>query len=74
MSESATRYLSLSDIAERIGVVYGTVQGYSSRGLLPDPDVLVGLGDHPIRGWSAETIDTWNANRPGPGRWKSART
>lgn len=32
---------------------------------LPPPDVLVG----PHKGWTEETIDKWNASRPGRGRW-----
>jgi len=41
---------------------------------LPEPDVIVGPinedGTIPrgtVRGWTAETIDQWNATRPGRG-------
>lgn len=53
------RYLSVAEVAERIGV-----KNASTKTLrLPEPDVLVGR----TRGWKAETIDAWNAARPGRG-------
>lgn len=53
------RYLSVAEVAERIGV-----KNASAKALrLPEPDVLVGR----TRGWKAETIDAWNAARPGRG-------
>lgn len=58
MSEP-TRYLSRAEVAERIGVAVGTLSRYR----LPEPDVLVGRA----RGWLPETIDAWNAQRPGRG-------
>lgn len=57
-----TRYLSSSEVAERIGVVPGALGRYK----LPEPDVLVGRA----RGWLPETIDEWQRNRPGRGNWK----
>lgn len=56
-------YLSRGEIAERLGVTLGTIKGYDKNGYLPEPDVKVGRNF----GWSPETIDTWNANRPGRG-------
>jgi len=53
------RYLSRAEFAERVGLAVGTLSRYN----LPDPDALVGR----TRGWLPETIDTWQANRPGRG-------
>ena len=53
------RYLSRSEFAERIGVSPGALSRYR----LPEPDALIGL----TRGWLAETVDEWQANRPGRG-------
>ena len=53
------RYLSLTEVARRLGVTKGALARYR----LPEPDVLVGS----IRGWSEQTIDEWNAARPGHG-------
>lgn len=61
------RYLGLGDFAKRIGVSEGTLRGYSAKGLLPAPDVLVGLSERAVRGWLPETIDRWQASRPGRG-------
>jgi len=52
-------YLSLKEVAARLGVVPGTLTRYR----LPEPDVMVGG----TRGWTAERIDAWNAARPGRG-------
>lgn len=53
------RYLSMTDVAERLGITKGALARYK----LPKPDVLVGRA----RGWSEKTIDAWNAARPGRG-------
>ncbi|KAB5606671.1 helix-turn-helix transcriptional regulator [Bifidobacterium jacchi] len=53
------RYLSMTDVAKRIGVTKGALARYR----LPPPDVTVGNA----RGWLPSTIDEWNANRPGHG-------
>lgn len=57
-------YLSQSDIARHLGLARGTIASYSDKGMLPEPDVIVGLGSRPIRGWKQETIDKWQAARP----------
>ncbi len=62
------QYLGLSDFAARIGVTLGTVQRYSGEGRLPEPDAYTGTGPRAVRGWLPETIDTWQAARPGRGR------
>lgn len=53
-------YLSRSEVAARIGVKPDTLGRYK----LPEPDAMIGA----TRGWLPETIDAWNANRPGRGR------
>lgn len=52
-------YLSRADVAERLGVKPDTLSRYK----LPAPDAMIGT----TRGWLAETIDEWNAARPGRG-------
>lgn len=56
-----TRYLSAAEFAERIGVVPDTLKRYK----LPEADALVGR----VRGWLPETVDAWDAGRPGRGNW-----
>ncbi|WP_037176162.1 hypothetical protein [Rhodococcus sp. UNC363MFTsu5.1] len=63
-------YLSRAQFAERIGVEPGALSRYK----LPEPDVIVGpvnedgsLPRGTTRGWLPETIDEWNAHRPGRG-------
>ena len=55
----AVRYLSRAEVAQRIGVAPSTLSRYK----LPSPDAVVG----DVRGWLPETIDAWNAARPGRG-------
>lgn len=52
-------YLGVTDVAQRLGIVKSAVSAYK----LPDPDVMIGR----TRGWLPETIDQWNAQRPGRG-------
>ena len=54
---STARYLSLKEVGERIGTSNPAARGYH----LPGPDALIGT----TRGWLPETIDAWNAARPG---------
>jgi hypothetical protein len=63
-------YLNRAQVEEHLGLAPGSV----SKIKLPPPDVVVGPvnddGTWPrgtVRGWSVETIDTWNAERPGRG-------
>jgi len=53
------RYLSLKELAARIGVQPATAANYK----LPEPDALIGE----TRGWLPKTVDAWNAARPGKG-------
>jgi len=63
-------YLSTADLAERLGVKVETVRIYKTRGTLPDPDAYV--GQSPL--WRTETIDAWQAARPGQDWRKGQRT
>ncbi len=56
-------YLSSPEVAERLGVTRGTLNRYK----LPAPDAMTGK----TRGWLPETIDAWNAARPGRGNWRA---
>ena len=53
------RYLSMTEVAQRLDITKGALARYK----LPDPDVIVGKA----RRWREETIDQWNASRPGRG-------
>ncbi|GAA1671157.1 hypothetical protein MMUR_47760 [Mycolicibacterium murale] len=53
------RYLSRTELAERIGVKPDTLGRYK----LPEPDAVIGT----TRGWLPDTVDEWNASRPGRG-------
>lgn len=46
-------------MAERLGISTAAVSAYK----LPQPDATIGR----TRGWKPETIDKWNASRPGRG-------
>lgn len=56
-------YLSRTEFAERIGVKMNTLARYK----LPEPDVIIGAIGRGTKGWLPETIDAWNAARPGSG-------
>ncbi|MBT1182098.1 hypothetical protein JS531_09100 [Bifidobacterium sp. CP2] len=56
---TTNRYLSVTEVAARIGVKNASAAGYN----LPEPDAIIGR----TRGWLPETIDEWNRNRPGRG-------
>lgn len=55
----AIRYLGRTELAERIGITLGG----TAHLRLPEPDAYIGR----TRGWLPETIDRWNAQRPGHG-------
>lgn len=64
------RYLNLAQVEEHLGLRRGAL----SKAKLPAPDALVGPVDEDgaiprgtVRGWLLETIDEWNAERPGQG-------
>ncbi|NEG89167.1 hypothetical protein [Bifidobacterium aerophilum] len=54
---NARHYLSAKQVGERLGVKN------ASAYKLPEPDAYIG----DTKGWKPETIDQWNANRPGRG-------
>lgn len=57
------RYLSLSELAERVGISVNTAKSYRAKRLLPTPDAITGT----MRGRLPGTVDQWQANRPGRG-------
>lgn len=59
------QFLSRPQVAARIGVRRETLNKYT----LPEPDAMVGG----LPGWLPETIDSWQATRPGRGNWRKAR-
>ncbi|WP_413456092.1 transcriptional regulator [Glutamicibacter sp. FR1] len=60
-------YLSLNGVANHLGISPHTAKKYADEGRLPLHDAEVGDPPRNIRGWLPETIDTWNASRPGRG-------
>lgn len=58
------RYLGKAEFARRIGL--GGPKSLDKY-KLPTADVVIGEGKRPTRGWTEETVDTWNESRPGPG-------
>ena len=64
MTTTATEYLDVKGVADRLGVDPSTVHTYRSRGGFPEPDNR--FGQSPV--WLPETIDAWKAARPGQGK------
>lgn len=62
-----TIYLSLTGLAKRAGITVNTARSYSRDGRLPEPDAIIGEGKTAKQGWLPETIDNWEAYRPGQG-------
>lgn len=60
--------VSMSEIASLIGVNVTAVRSYRSRGILPEPIAVLGVG--PI--WRRSDIIDWQASRPGKGWRKGA--
>lgn len=61
------RYLSSQGFADRIGIALSTLQRYARDGRLPEPDAAIGEPGGERYGWLPETVDTWQASRPGKG-------
>lgn len=59
--------VSMTEIAAMINVNVTAVRSYRSRGILPEPLVVLGVG--PI--WRRSDIIDWQASRPGKG-WRGA--
>ena len=62
--------MCLSEVERYLGLGRGAL----SRTKLPEPDAIIGPvnddGTIPrgtIRGWNIDTVNTWNAQRPGRG-------
>ena len=51
--------LGVKQVTERLGITSGGLLNLK----LPEPDAMIGR----TRGWLPETIDGWNAKRPGRG-------
>ena len=64
-----TTYLSRTEVAARIGVKVPTLARYN----LPAPDAVIGTTGRGTKGWLPETIDAWDAARPGSGNWGASR-
>ena len=62
-ADRVMRYLDMHAAAAHLGVAYATIRRYRATGGFPDADVVVGQSP----GWLAETIDAWQASRPGRG-------
>ena len=63
-------YLNRAQVEEHLGLAPGSL----SKIKMPIPDAVIGPvnddGTYPrgtVRGWTVETIDKWNAERPGRG-------
>lgn len=56
------RYLGRTEVARYLGLA--GVQSLT-KVKLPEPDAMIG----PHKGWLPATIDKWNDERPGRGRW-----
>ena len=57
--------VSMTEIAAMIGVNVTAVRSYRSRGILPEPLIVLGVG--PI--WRRSDVIDWQASRPGKG-WR----
>lgn len=61
-------YLSVPEAAEHVGLALNTVRDYLTKGLFPEPDVLIGATQtNKTRGWTVETLDHWMSHRLGRG-------
>lgn len=63
-------YLSATDFARRAGLAVETIRRYMQRGLIPDPDAIIGLdtvNGRPIPGWTEDTVEYWMNHRLGRG-------
>lgn len=67
-------YLSRAAVAQRLGLARDTLKIYCRRSVGPVPDIYVvtslltpGLPERRTYGWLPETVDAWQASRPGRG-------
>jgi predicted DNA-binding transcriptional regulator AlpA len=62
--KNSTEWLTVSGVADRIGLTRGTVRVMHSAGKLPSPDMVVGPENmQSTKLWRTETIDEWNRTR-----------
>lgn len=61
-------YMTIAQVAERLGVTADTVSAYKHRGQMPAPDATV--GQSPL--WLVQTIEDWIPTRVGRGRKQPA--
>lgn len=66
-----TVFLSMAGVAERLGLSPHTVKKYYNDDRLLEPDAQTGQDAGRRIGWRPETMDEWQANRPGRGSWTS---
>jgi hypothetical protein len=61
--------LSIAAFAARVNLGVNTLKRYRQQHMLPKADVEIVRADGTIdaQGWLPETIDTWQAKRPGRG-------
>lgn len=64
MSRMSDEQLTVPEVAARLGLAVATVRAYRAQKRLPAPDGMVGRTPW----WRPETIDEWQAARPGRGR------
>lgn len=55
-----SEFLTVTEVAERLGLSTSTVTAYRARGKMPKPDKQ--YGRTPL--WKAETIAKWRAGQP----------
>ena len=58
-------YLTVNGIARRFGLSPHTIKSYITRETFPAPDASIGAGKAIKYGWLPQTVDNWQANRPG---------
>ncbi len=68
MTQIMSNLLTMREVAELLGVDYGTIRTYRSKGLLPAPTKIVGIQTQPRPLWDPQTLEEWNSRRPGQGR------
>ena len=62
-----TEHLGTAAVADRLGLTVPTIRSYILKDLMPAADVIIVTPSGPLRGWAPETIDAWQASRPGQG-------
>ena len=58
-----TRYLSINDASERMGVGRTTILYRVNNGKFPEPDAIVTHKRTATLGWLPETIEEYNTNK-----------